>query len=172
MRANVPPLDQADVTALQQFIVGAYAKFKFERLQFLKREQDHLRADNYKDLRENILNQNGEPRNVGQKVILPVTFCGGPRYMFERQQDAMAYVRKLSRPDLFITVTTNPKWPEILESLKILKDCCFGCLEAPALNFKSVVYRMHIFFFGCHMMPNSISVTIFTILFAYTVPKP
>ena len=121
--------------------------------------------------------------------------------MFDRQQNAMAYVR--IRPTRFIhdtlTVTTNSKWLEILESLtpgqqshdladllvrafrlkiknvlKILKDGCFGCLKAPVLNFISVVYHMHIFFFGCHMMPNSISVTIFTvlILFAYTVPKP
>ena len=37
--------------------------------------------------------------------------------MFERQQDAMAYTRQFGRLDLFITVTTNPKWPEILESL-------------------------------------------------------
>ena len=85
--------------------------------------------------------------------------------MYERQQDDMAYVRKLGRPDLFITVTTNPKLTEILESLnpgqqphdllvrffrlkiqnllKILKGGCFGCLEARVLNFKGVVYRMH-----------------------------
>ena len=56
MRAYVPALDQADVTALQQFIVDAYAKIESERLKFLRREQDHLRADNYKDLRENIVN--------------------------------------------------------------------------------------------------------------------
>ena len=48
---------------------------------------------------------------------MPGTFCTDPRYMFERQQDAMAYVRKLGRPDLIRTVTTNPKWTEILESL-------------------------------------------------------
>ena len=77
MRANVPPLDQADVTALQQFIVDAYAKIESELLQPLRREQDHLRADNYKDLRKTIVNRDGDPRNVGQKVILPATFCGG-----------------------------------------------------------------------------------------------
>ena len=98
------------------YIVDAHAKIESERLQFLRREQDHLRADNYKDLRETIVNQEGDPRNVEQKIILPATFCGGPRHMFERQQDAMAYARKLGRPDLFIRVTTNPKWPEILES--------------------------------------------------------
>ena len=37
--------------------------------------------------------------------------------MFNRQQEAMAYVRKFGRPDLFITVTTNTKWTEILERL-------------------------------------------------------
>ena len=109
----------------------------------------------------------------------------------------MAQVRKFGRLDLFITVTTNPKWPMILESLtpgqqphdlpdllvrvfrlkiqnllKILKYGCFGSLETPVLNSKSVVYRIHIFFFGCHMMPNSISVTIFIILSEYSVPKP
>ena len=91
--------------------------------------------------------------------------------MFESQQDAMAYVRKFGRPDLFKKVTTNTKWPEISESLtpkqephnrqdllvrvvpvknqnllKILKDGCFGCLEAPVLNFKNKVYRMQYFF--------------------------
>ena len=197
MRAYVPPLGQVDVRALQQFIVDAYAKIESERLQFLRREQDHLRADGYKDLRETIVNQDGDPRNVGQKVILPVSFCGGPCYMFERQQDDMAYVRKFDRQDLFITGTTNPKWPGILESLtpghqprdrpdllvrafclkiqnllKILRDGCFGYLETPILNFKIVVYCMHIFFFGHHMMPHSIYVIIFTNLFAYTVPKP
>ena len=74
--------------------------------------------------------------------------------MLEKQQDVMAHVRKLGQPDLFIPATTNPKGPEILESLtpgqqphdhpnllvrvfclkiqklfKILKDGCFGCLE-------------------------------------------
>ena len=83
MRANVPPLDQAHVTVLQQFIVHTHAKIESQRLQFLRREPDHLRADNYKDLWKTIVNQDGDPRNVGQEVILPATFCGEPRYMFE-----------------------------------------------------------------------------------------
>ena len=64
MRVNVPPLDQTDVTASQHFIVDAYAKIESERLQFLRREQDHLRTDKYKDLWETIVNQDGDPRNV------------------------------------------------------------------------------------------------------------
>ncbi|XP_065905091.1 uncharacterized protein [Dysidea avara] len=59
----------------------------------------------------------GDPRNVGCRVILPSSFTGGPRYMHERQQDAMTYVRKYGHPDLFITMTTNPNWPEIRNNL-------------------------------------------------------
>ena len=37
--------------------------------------------------------------------------------MHEKQMDAMAYVRKHGRPDLFVTMTTNPKWDEITSNL-------------------------------------------------------
>ena len=37
--------------------------------------------------------------------------------MHELYNDAMAIVRRYGKPDLFITFTCNPKWPEILDSL-------------------------------------------------------
>jgi len=37
--------------------------------------------------------------------------------MHECQPDAMAYVRKYGHPDLFITLTCNPNWPEIQNNL-------------------------------------------------------
>ncbi|GFR22422.1 ATP-dependent DNA helicase [Trichonephila clavata] len=49
-------------------------------------------------------------------VVLP-SFTGGSRYMHERTQDAMTYVRHFGRPDLFITLTCSPKWPEIVDLL-------------------------------------------------------
>ena len=58
-----------------------------------------------------------EANQLGQMVILPSTFTGGPRYMHERTQDAMTYVRHYGRPDLFITFTCNPRWDEIKELL-------------------------------------------------------
>ena len=95
-----------------QFMVDMYAKIETERLGFLRRNQDKLRADNYIHLRDAITSD-GDPRNIGQPVILPSSFTGGPRYMHERTQDAMAYVRKFGRPDLFITFTCNSNWTEI-----------------------------------------------------------
>ena len=101
----------------QQYLVDAYCKIETERLQFLRREQQTLRVDNYTSLRDCLLAADGDPRQVGQRVVLPATYTGGPRYMHEKQCDAMAYVRRMGRPDLFITMTCNPKWPEIVGNL-------------------------------------------------------
>lgn len=43
---------------------------------------------------------------MGKIVVLPSSFTGGPRYMHERTQDAMTYLRHHGRPDLLITYAT------------------------------------------------------------------
>ena len=42
---------------------------------------------------------------------------GSPRNMSEKYHDAMAIVRDLSVPDIFITFTCNENWPEIRNNL-------------------------------------------------------
>ena len=55
--------------------------------------------------------------NIGRRIIFPSSFTGGPRQMYQLYQDAMAIVRHFGKPDLFITFTCNPKWPEITKEL-------------------------------------------------------
>jgi hypothetical protein len=38
--------------------------------------------------------------------------------MAQLYQDSMAIVRQYGKPDLFITMTCNPKWEEIVSALK------------------------------------------------------
>ncbi|XP_055527993.1 uncharacterized protein LOC129720539 [Wyeomyia smithii] len=57
------------------------------------------------------------PGDLGQMVILPSSFQGGPRHMHEYTQDALTYVRRYGRPDLFITFTCNPLWQDIKDLL-------------------------------------------------------
>lgn len=101
-----------------QFIVDMYAKIESERLLFLRLNQKKLRAEEYIHLRDAIAND-GNINDVGQICILPATYTGSPRHMHEYAQDAMTYVRKYGRPDLFITFTCNPTWPEITKLLLI-----------------------------------------------------
>ncbi|XP_044597781.1 uncharacterized protein LOC123274285, partial [Cotesia glomerata] len=100
----------------QQFIVDMYAKVESERLNFIRYNQSKLRAEEYIHLRDTISNDK-EAANIGQRVILPSTYTGSPRHMQEYAQDALTYVRKYGRPDLFITFTCNPAWEEIKDLL-------------------------------------------------------
>ncbi|GJY51976.1 DNA helicase [Tanacetum coccineum] len=50
---------------------------------------------------------------VGGRIILPMSFTGGLRYMYAHYLDALAIFRKLGNPQFFITFTCNVKWPEI-----------------------------------------------------------
>ncbi|XP_055918607.1 uncharacterized protein LOC129950708 [Eupeodes corollae] len=101
-----------------QYCVDMMAKMISERLNFVYRNQQKLRADDYIHLRD-ALNQDARviAANIGQHVILPSSFTGSPRYLHEKTQDAMTYVRNYGRPDLFITFTCNPDWQEIKQEL-------------------------------------------------------
>ncbi|QQP49076.1 ATP-dependent DNA helicase, partial [Caligus rogercresseyi] len=95
---------------LHQYIVDMYAK----RLNFIRHHQRELRVEQYVHLKDAVDRQtasNDQTRasDIGQSVILP--------YMHERTQDALTYVRKHGRPDLFITFTCNPNWEEITAHL-------------------------------------------------------
>ncbi|CAN6996364.1 unnamed protein product, partial [Brassica rapa subsp. trilocularis] len=49
----------------------------------------------------------------GNRIIIPSSFTGGPRYMHQMYLDAMTICKYFGFPDLFITFTCNPKWPEL-----------------------------------------------------------
>lgn len=40
-----------------------------------------------------------------------------PRHLTQIYYDSMAIVASYGKPDLFITITCNPKWKEILENI-------------------------------------------------------
>lgn len=106
-----------------RFLVDMYAKVETEKLNYLRFNQPKLRVENYDQLRDAINNRDVQQSSsvnnqIGRPVILPATYVGGPRYMAEKAQEAMTYVRKYSKPDIFLTFTCNPNWVEIKESLE------------------------------------------------------
>jgi len=94
-----------------------YAKIETERLNFIRNHQNKLRADKYIHLKDAVGRQDVDTDQLGKLVVLPSSFTGGPRYMHERAQDALTYVRHYGSSDLFVTFTCNPKWQEIQEAL-------------------------------------------------------
>ncbi|XP_044596977.1 uncharacterized protein LOC123273602 [Cotesia glomerata] len=104
----------------QQWIVDSYVKIEKDRLNYCKFNQKKLRAESYQGLVDHLQSRNSDGNtgtNIGKIIILPSSFTGSPRNMVQHYQDAMSMVRKFGKPDLFITMTCNPKWREITENL-------------------------------------------------------
>jgi hypothetical protein len=94
----------------QQFLVDGFTMMESERLTWLRKNQPKLRVGKYQRL-SNPAQPNQTKR--GKRVVLPSTFVGSRRYLDQLYFDGMAISSKLGFPDLFITFTCNPNWPEI-----------------------------------------------------------
>ena len=102
----------------QEYVCEAWAVTEQKRLYQLKACQNQLRADVYNGLADAVAtNANVDVRELGKRIILPSSFVGGTRNMQQHCQDAFAINRYFGGGDLFITMTANPKWPEITNNL-------------------------------------------------------
>ncbi|XP_065217552.1 uncharacterized protein LOC135843544 [Planococcus citri] len=103
---------------LQQYVVDSYVQVEANRLNFVRNHQKDLRVESYTGLMDYMRNKTEENAcEVGKQIILPSSFEGSPRNMREKYLDAMSIVSTCGSPDLFITFTCNPKWPEISDNL-------------------------------------------------------
>ena len=107
----------------QQYIVDAYCKIESNRLYFIRSNPQQLRVDKYSALADYVdrRQREADPEKshaAGTPVLLPSSFEGSPRSQQMRYKDAMTVVSKHGKPDLFVTITCNPEWPEIKNNLK------------------------------------------------------
>jgi hypothetical protein len=97
----------------QQFLVDGYTMMESERLTWLRNNQSKLRVGKYNHLNETKSNQVPLTSKKGKRVVLPSSFVGSKRYMDGLYFDGMAISAAVGFPDLFLTFTCNPNWPEI-----------------------------------------------------------
>jgi hypothetical protein len=98
----------------QEWGVDQYSKVESQRLFYIRNNQGPLHAAIYGGVADVVANTD----NLGKLIVLPSSFIGGHRHMAQLYQDSMAIVRQYGKPDLFITMTCNPKWEEIVSTLK------------------------------------------------------
>ena len=102
----------------QQYLVDAFTKIEGNELTYIRTHQSELRVESYQGLMDHIDRRaQAENVNIGHVVILPSSFEGSERNMYQHYQDAMTIVTKYGKPDIFLTFTANPKWSEIVENL-------------------------------------------------------
>ncbi|SGY54089.1 BQ5605_C006g03838 [Microbotryum silenes-dioicae] len=97
----------------QKFVADAWALTEQERM---RTNQKKLRAEEYLSLQASLA-EGLDPAQIGKRVILPSSHTGSPRQMVQLYQDAMAIVCVFGAPDIFITMTCNPAWSEIVNTL-------------------------------------------------------
>ncbi|XP_031116667.1 uncharacterized protein LOC116020327 [Ipomoea triloba] len=106
----------------QQFIVDIYIKVETQRLDYFRKKQQLFRSENFQGLVDSVGTGAVFGNEVGRRVILPSSFIGGPRDMRGRYMDAMSLVQNFGKPDMFLTMTCNPNWPEIKGLLQYNDD--------------------------------------------------
>ncbi|XP_045507712.1 uncharacterized protein LOC123703676 [Colias croceus] len=111
----------------EEWLVDMQCRILEERLRYLYNIQkgntdNALRSAPLREV-ESVLQQisvdetiRGEGGVVPGRVYLPSSYTGGPRYMKQKYMDAMAVVNRLGLPSFLLTLTCNPKWPEIQNS--------------------------------------------------------
>lgn len=107
-----------------EFYCDLYAQYEAQIAAFhsLPRQQAMYRCAPYRAIHDE-LHRDGRSgstlTNVGKPVILPSSFVGSPRYYHQLYLDAMALPHRFHKPDLFITITCNPCWPEISRAIPV-----------------------------------------------------
>ncbi|OMP07327.1 DNA helicase PIF1, ATP-dependent [Corchorus olitorius] len=104
----------------QQFLVDAYCAVAQAKLEFIKHNQKKIMAEMYREVSDAMNEGDTDGGSIGKRIVLPASFTGSPRYMFQSYQDAIAICRHFGFPDLFITFTCNANWPEIQQALSFI----------------------------------------------------
>ncbi|XP_062106743.1 uncharacterized protein LOC133818070 [Humulus lupulus] len=105
---------------LQQYIVDSYMEIEEEIFRWIRNNQKKLRSDLFSGLMDAIHRGDSYCSKVGKSIILPSSHTGGPQYRVQNYQDAMAICKWARYPDLFLTFTCNPKWPEINDMIHLI----------------------------------------------------
>lgn len=120
MHRDMPTFLQRCERLSLEFYCDLYAQYEARMAAFhsLPRQQALYRSAPYRAVADQ-LRRDGAVNlgNVGRPCILPSSFVGSPRYYYQLCLDAMALPLRFHKPDLFITITCNPLWPEIAAAI-------------------------------------------------------
>ena len=130
-RGNVADYLHMAGRLFQEWCCMGWIAVENQKLMYQRMNQKALRADTYQNIHKIIDDRRLElaPRSDGMfhddctypsigRKILSSSMVGSPRWYNSKFQDGMAIVREYHKPDFFITMTCNPKWPEIVNGLK------------------------------------------------------
>jgi len=122
MHRDAPTFVQRCERLALEFYGDLYAQHEARQAAFhcLPRQQAMYRCASYAAIYDQFhQDQPRRPdlRNIGRPMVLPSSFVGSPRFYHQLYLDAMTLPHRYHKPDLFITITCNPCWPEITSAV-------------------------------------------------------
>lgn len=100
----------------QEYMVDMYSRVEEERINFIR--QGRARQLQARRCAWEPCNDNESVTETQEwQNRLPSSFLGSRAWCSNQVADSLALCRCFGRPSLFVTMTTNPRWPEILEVL-------------------------------------------------------
>jgi hypothetical protein len=90
-----------------EYLCDMYSRIEEERLQFIRKGRLHEAREGDPDIDDEDID-----------IRLPVSFLGSKEWSSSETADALALAREYGPPSMFITMTCNPEWPEIVSRLR------------------------------------------------------
>ena len=118
----------------------------------------------------NSLNQSSQSESFSPRgIVLPASFLGSRAWAASEVADSLALCRAKGKPSFFITITTNPNWPEIKAKLapgqtatdipvivcRSFKGRLEMAIKAMRKHFGKIVYLIRVIEFQKRGLPHA-----------------
>jgi len=112
--------EATNIGFIGEWLVDAWSHIEESKLQYIRNNQhansSHIdEADPDEEYHDNETDDNDEAK---KDIRLPTTFVHSPAWSAANVSDCLALRRSLGPVTLFMTLTCNPKWPEITSQLR------------------------------------------------------
>lgn len=110
----------------QELLCDNWASIDQSNCSWIRANQDRFRSHTLNGLVDQAAQDaTADLAQLGRRVILPSSHPGSDHHMYQLLQDSLAICRDSGKPDIFLTMTANPAWPEIVENLLPGKTCYY-----------------------------------------------
>nr|GFA93387.1 DNA helicase [Tanacetum cinerariifolium] len=82
----------------QQYVVTAFCAIEQNKIDYVRENQNDIRSEYLSGIYDAINREDSDGSDCGIRVILPQSFTGGPRYMYNHYLDALAICRVHGNP--------------------------------------------------------------------------
>lgn len=104
-----------------EFMCDVWSSIECRNLSYLSTStmQSQFRSSRFCAVMDQLHTDKSNMHKIGAPMLLPATFTGSPRWYHALFLDALALPSAYHLPDLFVTITCNPEWPEFARVIPV-----------------------------------------------------